>query len=360
MKRITSHPFLVSFPRQGFTIVLLLTFASLSCTLSGSSDTGLVQTQTALGIQQTMLAQQSNQIQQQTSDALNKTQIAQEVQATVNANQSVMLTQSALSIPPTQVQPTLLSQPTDVVNPVQPTEGISTDDLENKIKSAKILLYEDMAGTGQVEYYKDALDMGGYQYKWDGSALGWFKEDLLGSNWDLIIAASEDRNVVQGEFFQYLLTHINNGSAVIIEHWDLDDLYNGKVSSILAKCGITIYRDWFFQDMVGVADLSVWPLVPGHPVFNEPNSGISLRNFNYFWKDNDQGDLLKLTGGGDATMLAGNIATSKSDHGTLATCIGGRVIIQTFSSHTYLHDQVTRLIENYVHYTLKNHFLYQP
>lgn len=358
MKRI--HSFYLGYPSwRVFFGLGILFLISLSCTLSNASDNSLVQTQTSLGIQQTMLAQQSNQMQQQTSDAVVKTQIAQDIQATLMADQSAKLTQAALVIPPTQGQPV---QPTEqtVVNTVPPTEGISSADLENKIKSAKILLYEDMAGTGQLEYYKEALDMGGYKYKRDGSALGWFKEDLLGSNWDLIIAASENRNVVQGEFFQYLLDHINRGTAVIIEHWDLDDLSSGKVAPILAKCGIGIYRDWFFQDLAGVADLSVWPLVTGHPVFNEPNTGISLRNFNYFWPSNDQGDLLKLTGGGDATMLAGNIATSKSDHGVLATCIGGRVIIQTFSSHTYLREQVTRLIENYVHYTLKNHFLTQP
>ncbi len=358
MKRI--HSFLIGHQSNRIFFGLLILFlVSLSCTLSNASDSSLLQTQTSLGIQQTLLAQQSNQMQQQTSDALGKTQIAQDIQATLVADQSLKLTQAALAIPPTQSQPV---QPTgdSVINTVPPTEGMSSADLENKIKSAKILLYEDMAGTGQLEYYKEALDMGGYKYKGDGSALGWFKEDLLGSNWDLIIAASENRNVVQGEFFQYLLDHINRGTAVIIEHWDLDDLSSGKVAPILAKCGIGIYRDWFFQDLAGVADLSVWPLVTGHPIFNEPNSGISLRNFNYFWPTNDQGDLLKLTGSGDATMLAGNIATSKSDHGVLATCLGGRVIIQTYSSHTYLREQVTRLIENYVHYTLKNHFLTQP
>jgi len=360
MEKKSSYSYLVSRSWRVFFGLLFLFVASLSCTLGGASDTTLIQTQTSLGIQQTMLAQQSNQMQQQTSDAVIKTQIAQEIQATMIANQSLQLTQAAVAVPTTQNQPVQPTTQTSPVNPVQPTEGMSPADVENKIKSAKILLYEDMAGTGQLEYYKEALDMGGYKYKGDGSALGWFKEDLLGSNWDLIIAASENRNVVQGEFFQYLLEHMNKGTAVIIEHWDLDDLSSGKVAPILAKCGIGIYRDWFFQDLAGVADLSVWPLVSGHPVFNEPNTGISLRNFNYFWPTNDQGDLLKLTGSGDATLLAGNIATSKSDHGVLATCMGGRVIIQTFSSHTYLREQVTRLIENYVHYTLKNRFLTQP
>jgi len=119
-----------------------------------------------------------------------------------------------------------------------------------------------------------------------------------------------------------------------------------------------LQKDWFIPLNV-VPNLSVWPLQPDHPVFHEPNDGISLRGFDNFWNlDTDKGDFLKITGG-DATMLAGTIATSKMDHGTLSTCIGGRVIIQTHSTHEYRRDQITALWQNMIYYTLKNHFLYK-
>lgn len=330
--------------------VCLLLFTN-ACLPSAQADQSLLQTQTALQVQLTLQAQQANQAAQETAAAAERTRIAQEVQATMLAEQIAQLTQQAGQVPPTN--PPL--PPTEA--PTSPEPAV---DIEQKIKNAKILLFEDMSGTGELEYYQEALEMGGYTFKDDGSAQGWFKDDLLSSTqWDLIIAASESRTKIQGEFFVYLLDHINRGAAVIIEHWALDNLSYGKVASILSKCGVGVYRDWFFQEWWS-ADLSVWPLVPDHPVWISPNKGISLRNFSVFWNDPDQGDLLKITGTGDAQLIGGTKATSKSDHGVVASCLDGRVILQTFSSHNYRRDMVTRLIQNYVHYTLTNHFLNQP
>ena len=60
--------------------------------------------------------------------------------------------------------------------------------------------------------------------------------------------------------------------------------------------------------------------------------------------------------GGDATMLAGLSARQSSGEGVLATCYGGRVVIQTFSDHDYHEADILPLWQNYIHYTLKNHF----
>jgi len=351
-KLIQPHSFIL---KKWIVIPIAVFLVAIACISSGQTDTSLLQTQTALQVQLTVQAQQASQIGQETAIAAEKTQIAQQIQATVLAEQIAQLTQQAGQNPPTNPPPAATEPP-----PLPPSSPEPAVDIEQKIKNAKILLFEDMAGTGQLEYYQEALEMGGYTFKDDGSAQGWFKDDLLSSTeWDLIIAASESRTKIQGEFFVYLLEHINRGAAVIIEHWALDDLSQGKVASILSKCGVGLYRDWYFREW-WLADLSVWPLIPDHPVFTTPNKGISLRNFSVWWDDPDQGDLLKLTGSGDAQLLAGTKATSKSDHGVVASCLGGRVIIQTFSSHNYRRDSVTNLIQNYVHYTLTNYFLSQP
>ena len=55
-------------------------------------------------------------------------------------------------------------------------------------------------------------------------------------------------------------------------------------------------------------------------------------------------------------MLAG-LSAKASDQGVLASCYDGRVIIQTFSDHDYDQADIVPLWENYIHYTLKNHFL---
>ncbi len=356
MKKILSSR--VIYIKRWIIFPIVVFMVAMACISSGQSDPSLLQTQTALQVQLTLQAQQANQGAQETAAAAERTRIAQEVQATMLSEQIAQLTQQAAQIPPTNPLP----PPPQATEPppLPPSSPEPAVDIEQKIKNAKILLFEDMAGTGQLEYYQEALETGGYTFKDDGSAQGWFKDDLLSSTqWDLIIAASESRTKIQGEFFAYLLDHINRGKAVIIEHWALDELSQGKVAPILSKCGVGIYRDWFFEEWWN-ADLSVWPLIPDHPVFTTPNKGISLRSFNVFWNTPDQGDLLKLTGSGDAQLLAGTKATSKSDHGVVASCLGGKVIIQTFSSHNYRRDSVTSIIQNYVHYTLTNYFLSQP
>jgi hypothetical protein len=66
-----------------------------------------------------------------------------------------------------------------------------------------------------------------------------------------------------------------------------------------------------------------------------------------------------LGGSGNADMLAG-LSAKKSDEGVLATCYDGRVIIQTFSDHDYDEADILPLWQNYIHYTLKNHFAVTP
>jgi hypothetical protein len=339
-------------------LLILLLLISLSCTITGGSDPSLEQTKAALNVQMTVVAQQAGQNQQITSEAASLTKVAGDVQATVLAQQATQLAIQATQLvqnPPATVPP--VENPSTEA-PVQETEAPPETNIDDQIKNAKILLFEDMAGTGFYEYWQQALEAGGYTFKDDGSAQGWFKDDLLSTNkWDLIIAASESRTKIQGEYFQYLLTHINNGVGVIIEHWDLDDLSQGKIAPIFAKCGVALYKDWFAA-IGSVPNLSTWPLQPDNPIFHEPYDGVSLRSYADFWRNTtDRGDLLKLTGSGDAIMLMGTIATSKQDHGTLVSCLDGRLLIQTHSSHEYRQEYILNLMQNMIYYTLKNHFM---
>jgi hypothetical protein len=49
-----------------------------------------------------------------------------------------------------------------------------------------------------------------------------------------------------------------------------------------------------------------------------------------------------------------------SGEGVLASCFQGRVLIQTFCNHDYHEGDIVPLWQNYIHYTLKNHFLAAP
>lgn len=345
-----------------FGVILFTTLSACNLPV-GSSDTSLEATKAALNVQATLQAQQANQNTQATSDAADATRIAQEVQATLLIQQSTQLAQQATeqanqSSPPTQA-PTETPPPTNTPQPAEPTQPPPTDipptptpDIQAMMKDANILLFEDMAGLYEVRYIKDALDIMGLPYVDVGDASGNFKNQILsGTDWDLIISGAESRNKIQGEFFVYLNDELSKGTAVIIEIWALDEIGAGKISNILTRCGVKFQKDWYDPESP-----SLWYLAPEHPVFHEPNEGMSLTRFVDYWQL-DEGDLIELTPGSDATLLVGNIATEKYRYGTVATCLDGRLIIQTHSTHNYRQDDMVRLWQNYIYNTLKAHFL---
>jgi hypothetical protein len=141
--------------------------------------------------------------------------------------------------------------------------------------------------------------------------------------------------------------------------WDLDDLTQGKVRNLLNLCGLKIFGDWYDPP-----SRAVWFLQPEHPVFTQPNRiSPALRNAAPLWNE-DIGDLLEIKmvnsqPVGDAELLAGTIVTDKTSHGTLATCLNGRMILQTFRSHEYDQELMTNLWQNYIYQTL-SHRLSQP
>ena len=179
----------------------------LSCSLLPSgAEKSLQATISAMNAQATVIAQQATQ------QALN-------IQATLLAQQALQLTQVAQ---PTQ-PPAVATQPpaeTAQITLTTQTTSISEAELEEKIKSAKILLFEDISGNtlGLLRYIKESLDSAGYSYTDVGSAQGWLKDQLLSlKEWDLIIIASEMSGRVSGEYFDYIQDHLNRGTSVIIE-----------------------------------------------------------------------------------------------------------------------------------------------
>jgi hypothetical protein len=321
---------------------VLILFVTLSCSfpVSDPQIEGLEQTRVALEV---LLTRQAIDAQLTQPAALLATQNAQMTafasQATEIAQQAAIATVAPLEV---QVTPTL---------EVTPTANINL-----QIRAAKILLYENMSGEKIYDLYhpryvQAALDRGGYSYTNVGSALGWFKDNLLNQpEWDLIIASSEAHNKLSGEYFTYILDHINRGSAFILEIWDLDDMSGGTIAPILKQCGVEVYADW-----VNLSNIVIWPLIPDHPIFHYPNEGISLKSGEPFWPD-DHGDLLKISGTGDAQFVGGTMQSQLADHGLITTCLGGRMIIQSFRSHDLTRYDMENLWENYINFALKSKF----
>ena len=319
-------------------IILVLIFQSSSCTPGSTADKApetdleatIVALQAALAAAPTVAPTEAPP----TPDM-----VATHVQATLDA------------MPPNQAPPTLLPPPTL-------TEVSDEADFEERMQSAKILLFEDMSGVQRVfQYVQETLEDMGVPFKDDGSARGWLKDDMLygaegGEPWDLIILANEQRAGISGEFFNYLENNMAQGTSVILEAWHLDSISEGAIKPLLSRCGVEIsnYIGTTHSDI----DLVLWP-VASHTLLTEPNA-LSFKRPVQFHNWSDLGDYTELTGEGDAQILLGRKNDTPNRFGVLTVCLGGQLIMQTFSSHSYEREVMKEAWENYIRYALKVRF----
>ena len=79
-----------------------------------------------------------------------------------------------------------------------------------------------------------------------------------GNPWDLVIIAVEYRAGISGEYFDYLMDVLNQGTSVIVEAYHLDQISQGTVSTILTKCGSpglpVCWKDAHAHRYIGLAD----------------------------------------------------------------------------------------------------------
>lgn len=290
--------------------------------------------------------------------SIQSTIIALRVQQTSVALTQAALAQTAAAPPPVDlpsVTPTPAAPlPTAGVEPPATPASLPEPD-DRQLKSATILLFEDMSASRYTRLVKKALDDAGYFYVDVGSAKGWFKTQLLSNqDWDLVIAAAEAERDFGGELFQYVDDRLLAGSSVVLETWDLDMLAGGQARTLLEHCGVQVEADWYEPDL----RVFFW-LQPGNPLFEWPNKLSSIRNAEPIWPQ-DAGDLLEVprlqNQQGAAQLLAGTNPSWKTDHGLLAQCANGRMILQTFRSHDFDQNDMVRLWQNYVYHALKNRF----
>ncbi|MCX6078885.1 MAG: hypothetical protein NTW32_05065 [Chloroflexi bacterium] len=283
------------------------------------------------------------------------TKVALEIQATNNAPapaQLVDATKVALEVLATNASAQLTQQAGQLVQPQSPATEVPTRDVQARIKNAKILVYEDTQDIGL--WISDALNGMGLKYTHVGDAIGHLMENLNSPvQWDLIIIGAESKSKVQGEFWDVIGEKIaRDKTALVAEVWYLDRIGEGKIKPVLANCGIEYQRNWELAD-------SIYWLDSAHPIFSDPNNAMPLINYTRYWPF-QAGDLIRISPGSNATLLAGIFQKQKSDYGVMATCLEGRVVFQTFSNHDYHQDAIIRLWQNYITYTLKNHFAVMP
>lgn len=355
-------------------VVLCLTLTACSMPTGSNSDdnqaTDLAfrETQIAFDSQNTMVAENNQATQyalaatqaaigmEATQDSLSSTQIALDNHATQMAidNQA---TQKAM----VQTQATQPTQPNQIQPPAANPQA-SFPNFDTWMRNeASILLFEDMAGAKDVYTYIDRTLQGmGLDFVDLDDKLGDFKEQILsggpnGTGWDLIISGKELRTGVQGEFYVYLNDALLNGTSVIIEEWDMDEIVSGKLSVILNRCGVEYYRDWIAPpcECVPLKKQLLFPINGNHPIHHVPNEGISLTDPSMYWACLDLGDLMQIAPGSDAIPLWGALSNNTSVQLTAVVCMDGQLIIQTYSTHSYSEKRTNMMWENYIYNALK-------
>ena len=331
-----------------FAILLLGGLLSSSCSmLNGSSPNE--ETQIALVIMAT-----ENAIKLQTQSAA-LTQQAEQPKATDPPEATATTAPTETPFPTRTPAPTRTPMPTNTDMPVQlPTATPDMDaEFQAWLSSAKILLFEDMAPYGVKRIVKEALDGLDLNYTDTRELIGRYKSELLAESWDLVIQAGESRSGATGEFFDYLDDQLDNGTSVIVEMWQLDNLHAGKVSQLLGRCGISYQENW----RSALTDDRTLYWVTEHAMLHEPNDGISLTRFKNFWYG-DVGDFMEIdSGSSESFILAGRDKNSDRSNGTLAICNNGQFILQTHSSHDYIENEVIKVWQNLIYGALKQRFM---
>jgi hypothetical protein len=103
-----------------------------------------------------------------------------------------------------------------------------------------------------------------------------------------------------------------------------------------------------------VNDVVIYPLPPAnHPLLTQPNNALVFTKAldTWIWS-NDLGTKMALTGTGDGQLLLGVNAQETMRDGTLAVCMDGQLILQTFSSHSFPYRVVGPLWKNYIYNAL--------
>jgi len=320
-------------------VCLLFSMVLSSCDMPSGSDPSLDNTRVALAIQQTSLA-------------LEQTNAAQ--------NGAPSATPETPAQPTYTPYPTFTSQaveepPEEEPEPTEEPEEEPAISFEDWLDDVDILLYDDMFGLGQSPIIENAIDgLGlGSNTKNVGGAMGDFLSNMnSATKWDLIIIAAESRDAISGEYFDVLADQIDRGVSIVIEIWYIDDISQGRIQPVMQRCGISFFRDWWRAVGDNVVDYIVYLLDQDDPMFSQPNTmQMLVPSRSYLWVY-DIGDMLELNAGSDAVLLGGTQPKQYSNYGTIAECLDGRMVWQTFSTHDYQYQDMINMWQNYIYNTL--------
>jgi hypothetical protein len=273
---------------------------------------------------------------------------------------------STATLAPTETA-TLLPPPTDTPTLVPTATSTATNTavpgLNDRIKAANILIYEDLGNANLVPRISRAIDLlnlsGGKVVNTHNNLPSFITNLNSPVAWDLVIVDAESRDIIHlGSLGVYnqVVRHVENGGAFILETWNLDEDSSDLASYVEDKCAIRVEKNWVrLEGSNNIADFALYNLNQGVPVFDSPYK-INLPMLPSVYWNGDVGDLMSKNPGSKALFATGLTSHDPSRYGLVTSCDEGRLILQTFSTHDYRLFETTELWANYIHYVLANRF----
>lgn len=284
---------------------------------------------------------------------------------TTTPEQINTLDTAQLATPTIEIQPTATSEALPTQTAAIPTAAPAATpveiDMTERIKNAKVLVYEDTRAEPDLDLVAFAHRALGFLGITDvvevGDATRFFQEQIFSdTDWDLVIVVAEALPNFKGEMFDGVLQEVEEGTAVILELRFLNEIAAGRIAPLLEQCGLR------WQKGVGRERATYDPLNYSyvwhdkeHPLVTTPNQPLApTYPYPVWW--GDAGDMLKLEPGSSSELVAGALVKHPEMNGVLASCMDNRVIIQTFASHDYVYSDMIMLWENYIYNALVSHF----
>ncbi|NSW53859.1 MAG: hypothetical protein HPY85_15265 [Anaerolineae bacterium] len=264
--------------------------------------------------------------------------------------------------------PTVIYTPTPSQTPVPTftptaTKPFVTDDQKARIQNARVLVLEDVAGdpllVPRIDTVLGNMGLTGENVVNTHDATGIFVE-LLNSDqtWDLIIVATEQRTEARLDIWDALLEHVNRGGALIIEAWYLDEISGGSIKPLLDTCGVQVLKDWYRVEEDEAYNFVVYDIADNnHRLFHQPRK-VDMPLIPTFYWIGDMGDLMEILPVSNSALVGGLHVRNTAQFGLLTECVEGRMILQTFSTHSYKKADTLALWENYITNALLSHFAY--
>ena len=265
--------------------------------------------------------------------------------------------------------PTITETPTQtptITDTATPDATQTAQAFDARLRAANILIFEDAVTIPNLQPRIDTaisgLGMQGGTIHNTYNASGDFLNLLnnSGIEWDLVIISVESRTAPQTGLIADAYPYVSAGGALIAETWNLNEIALGHVSLLLSDCGVDVRPDWgYSSETYNATDYYIQSYMSNSPFLITPNRVVfPLVPINYW--PGDGGDLLTATTNSEAQFLAGLVPTEPRQNGTIVTCMDGRVLFQTFSSHDYRLADTVRLYQNYIINTLTNRFNAMP